>query len=380
MRIIVLGGAGDMGNEGVRALIRIPDVTEIMVADINLAAAQKLAAELGEGRVKACRADAFDHAGLVNTLRGYDAAVSFIGPFIYFERRCAQAAIEAGVHYVSIADDFEAAQEVLELHDAAQAAGVTVLTGLGNCPGLTNLLARRGIEALPEGTADRVNISWFGGADDAEGYANFQHAVHIFAGRVVSFENGQTVWVRAGGGKEVVDFGPPSGPLPCYYTGHAEPVVIPRAYPQLKEVTLKGAIWPTWLATLGVFLGRTGVIGGKRMQKFWADFFYRLLPLLGKGNKTVSGFRVDVHGQKDGQNAHVWYVGVDRMKRITAIPAVLGAVQIARGTITRRGVYGPESLIEPIPFFDELERDWNIQIKSQGPNPKAQVPDRGADA
>jgi len=30
--------------------------------------------------------------------------------------------------------------------------------------------------------------------------------------------------------------------------------------------------------------------------------------------------------------------------------------------IIRPGVYGPESLIEPILFFDKSKRDWNTRV------------------
>ena len=174
-----------------------------------------------------------------------------------------QAAIEARVHYVSIADDFEAARDALALDEAAKQAGVTIITGLGNCPGLTNLLAKKGTQSLER--AKRVNISWFGGADDAGGYANYRHAVHIFCGKVPSFQGGREVPVKAGSGREIVEFPAPCGRLPVYHTGHAEPVTIPRNMPELEEVTLKGGIWPNWLARAGILLVRSGN-GARRAQ------------------------------------------------------------------------------------------------------------------
>jgi lysine 6-dehydrogenase len=354
MRFIVLGGAGDMGNEAVRALAGQPEVEEVMVADLNLKAAQALAAELG-GSVRACALDVLDHRGLVEAVRGYDAALGFVGPFVYFERRQAQAAIEAGVHYVSIADDYEAARDALSLDEAARKAGVTVITGLGNCPGLTNLLAKKGAQSMER--ARRVHISWFGGADDAGGYANYRHAVHIFCGRVPSFEHGHEMMVRSGGGKEDVEFPPPCGRLPVYYTGHAEPVTIPRNIPGLEEVTLKGGIWPNWLARAGISLERVGLLRGERSQKFWADFFFRVLPKLPSGKCTVSGFRIDVWGEKDGRGTHCWYAGVDRMKRVTSIPTAVGALMLARGEIEKRGVFSPEALIDPDTMLSRLEPD-----------------------
>ena len=364
MRFIVLGGAGDIGNEAVRALATHPGVDEVMVADLNLKAAQALAEELG-GPVRACRLDALDHQGLVDSIRGYDVALGFVGPFVYFERRQVEAAIEAGVHYVSIADDYEAARDALALDEAAKRAGVTVITGLGNCPGLTNLLAKKGAQSMDR--PRRIHIAWFGGADDAGGYANYRHAVHIFCGKVPSFEHGQEVLVRSGTGRETVEFPSPCGRLPVYYTGHAEPVTIPRNISGLEEVTLKGGIWPRWLSRAGISLVRVGLLRGESSQKFWAAFFYRVLPRLPRGRCTVSGYRVDVWGEKDGREVHYWYAGVDRMKRITSIPTALGAVMLARGEIEQRGVFSPEALIDPDTILSRLQ-PYGIEVERHGPD------------
>lgn len=363
MRFIVLGGAGDMGNEAARTLAVHPGVEEVMVADLNLEAAQALSDSLG-APVRACRLDALDHQGLVDAIHGYDVALGFVGPFVYFERRLAEAAIEAGVHYVSVADDYEAARAALALDESARRAGITVITGLGNCPGLTNLLAKKGARSMDR--PRRIHVAWFGGADDAGGYANYQHAVHIFCGEVPSFENGRETMVRAGDGREMVEFPPPCGRLPVYYTGHAEPVTIPKNIPELEEVTLKGGIWPNWLAKAGILLVRAGLVRGKRSQKWWADLFYRVLPRLPRGKCTVSGFRVDVWGEKGGREVHHWYAGVDRMKRITSIPAAVGAVMLARGEIKERGVFAPEALVDPDTILSRLQ-PYGIEVEQHEP-------------
>jgi saccharopine dehydrogenase-like NADP-dependent oxidoreductase len=363
MRFVVLGGAGDMGNEAVRALASHSGVEEVMIADFNLKAAEALAEELG-GPVRACRVDVLDHGALVEAIRGYDVALGFVGPFIHFERLLAQAAIEAGVHYVSIADDFEAARDALALDEAAKQAGVTIITGLGNCPGLTNLLAKKGVQSLE--SAKRVNISWFGGADDAGGYANYRHAIHIFCGKVPSFQGGREVAAKAGSGREIVEFPAPCGRLPVYHTGHAEPVTIPRNMPGLEEVTLKGGVWPNWLSRAGILLVRAGAIRGERSQRFWADLFYRVLPRLPRGKCRVSGFRVDVWGEKGGERAHAWYAGVDRMNRITSIPAALGAVMVAKSEIGEPGVFSPEAVVDPNTMFSRLE-PYGIHVESHEP-------------
>jgi saccharopine dehydrogenase-like NADP-dependent oxidoreductase len=43
------------------------------------------------------------------------------------------------------------------------------------------------------------------------------------------------------------------------------------------------------------------------------------------------------------------------MKRITSIPAALGALMVAEGKISQRGAFSPEAVIDPTPFFASLE-------------------------
>jgi saccharopine dehydrogenase-like NADP-dependent oxidoreductase len=90
MKIVVLGGCGDMGSYVVRDLAANSDAN-VVIADYRLPKAQKLAAELG-GRASAAFVDANDEASLAGVLQGADAAVGCIGPFYHFAPKMARAA------------------------------------------------------------------------------------------------------------------------------------------------------------------------------------------------------------------------------------------------------------------------------------------------
>src|SRR5512144_1502918 len=142
MKLMVLGGAGDVGSRAVEELVLGEGVQEVAIADRNHDAAQKLAARFQGGRcaVTVHAIDANDHSGLVNALRGFDVAASALGPFFKFEAKLARAAIEAGVDYASVCDEWEAAEAVLDgLAEEARRRGRIVLTGLGTSPGVTNV-------------------------------------------------------------------------------------------------------------------------------------------------------------------------------------------------------------------------------------------------
>src|SRR3990172_9672178 len=135
-KIIVVGGAGERGSRAVEDLAGAPDIERVTVADRNLAAASKLVAKLRGSvtSVDAKSVDATDHEALVATMRGYDLPASPLPPFYRFEAPLIRAAIEAGVDYASICDDYSAAEAARQLDEASREAGRTVITGLGPSP------------------------------------------------------------------------------------------------------------------------------------------------------------------------------------------------------------------------------------------------------
>src|SRR5690606_17534846 len=146
----------------------------------------------------------------------------------------------AGVPYVSICDDSDGTRAVLELDEAARERGVTILTGAGWTPGLTNLLVCRGARLLD--TAREAHIAWAASVTDSEGLAVILHTLHMLTGHVPTFVDGKARTVPAGSGRRVVEFPPPMGRVAVFHVGHPEPVTLPRFMPQLQTVTLRGGL------------------------------------------------------------------------------------------------------------------------------------------
>jgi lysine 6-dehydrogenase len=356
MKIIVLGGAGDMASRAVRDLAGEAEVTAVTVADCNQEAAARLAAELG-AKVSAVWVDANDHDCLVAAIRGHDAAASGIGPFYRYEARVARAAIEAGVPYVSLCDDYDAAQAVLELDGAAKEAGVTVLTGLGWTPGLSNVLARKA--AAQFDLVDEINVAWGSSASDSEGYAVILHTLHIFTGMVPSFQKGRLIGVPAGTGKEVVLFPPPVGRVNCYHLGHPEPVTLPRFLPGVRTVTLKGGLSEQPLNDLAIWLARLRLTDTPAKKDVLGKIIKAALPFLsklGQAEEPCSAVRVDVSGWSAGEYRQVSYGAAAHMPELTGLPLAIGARLLACGDIHEPGVVAPEACIEPTPFLAELDK------------------------
>jgi len=351
MNIVVLGGCGDMGSAVVRELLAHSEAT-VTIADYRLQRAEEMAAELGE-RARAAFVDANDPASLLSALEGADAAVGCIGPFYAFAVRMARAAVEAGVHYVDICDDYGPIEELFALDEAAKQAGVTVITGLGWTPGITNILARRCAEELDE--VEEIKISWAGGAADSTGLAVIMHVFYAVTGNVPTYRDGAWVEVPAGSESEVVEFPAPLGRIRVFHCGHPEPLTIPR-YIKAKTVSLKGALTPDWNNKLADLFARLGLIGTPAKNDRMARIIHAIEGIFRVGGIAASGARVDVRGRKNGQQRTISYAVADKMRRLTGIPAALGAQLLAEGRIEARGVLAPEGCIAPQPFLAELSR------------------------
>lgn len=359
MRIVVLGGCGDMGRFVVQDLAEHTDA-ELVIADLRLHAAERLAERLGP-RAKAAFVDATNPDSLLQVMQGADVAVGCIGPFYRFGLLMAQAAVEAGVHYVDICDDYSPVEGILALHDQARAKGITLITGLGWTPGLTNILARKAAGELDH--VNTIRIYWAGGAADAQGLAVVMHVFFAVTGDVPTYMDGQWTKVRAGSGKELVDFGPLLGKVEVAHCGHPEPLTLPR-YLDVRTVTLQGGLTPRWNNRLADALVRLGVSRTPERIETASKIIYRLEGIIGAGGVPYSGARVDVFGTAGGRAAVRSYRAVDKQGRLTGIPAAIGAAMLAQGAIQAKGAFAPEGCIDPDPFLEELakRRVWVEQV------------------
>ena len=354
MKVIVLGGAGDVGSRAVEDLAASDGVTDVTICDRNVAAAERVAARLGRSgpRVAVVGVDADDHRALVAAIRGHDVAASALGPFHRFERKLVLAALEAGTDYASVCDEWDAARTVLEeLPERARAAGCRVVTGLGASPGLSNV----GIRFL----ADRLEpprralISVYQPLDAGGGEAVVGHLLFIMSGTVTVWRDGRAVEVRACSESRVVEF-PRFGKVRLWNMGHSEPVTLPRFIAGLEEVGFfmgygAGARALVWPARLGVF-------SGPRRAGLAARALRSLEALTSRGEPGLGAVRLDVWGRRDGAPAHEMLCGTGQMREVTGLSLSVGAQMLARRELTTSepGVYAPEGCIEPVAFIQQL--------------------------
>lgn len=360
MKVIALGGAGAMGRTAVKEIASSPEVDELVVADYNLEEARALADRLGD-KCRAVHIDAGKHDELVDVLKDFDVALGTVGPFYKFEAKMIKACIDAGTNYVSICDDYDAAEAALALNGEAEKAGITAVTGVGWTPGITNVLARKAADWLDE--VDEIAISWGCHASDTAGKAVTLHYIHAVTGMIPSYIDGRIIHVPAGSGVERIRFPEPVGAINVFHAGHPEPITMPR-FINARTVTLKGGLVEGYLVNLCNLLVKLRLTDTVRKKDILGNAFNLVLPRLenlGKPPETCSACRVDVTGKKKGKWTHIVYGAAAHMDVLTGVPAAVGVLVVAKGEVKVKGVTAPEGCFEP-DLFLRMIRERGVRL------------------
>jgi len=142
-KVVILGGAGQVGEATLRDLIETSDVAEIVIADINLKAGQKLVDKVKCGYISAKKNDVTNSQETVNLLKGTDVVINCTPMF--WSVHVIKLALEAKAHYIDFSGDFPMQQE---LHDEFQKNDLTAVTNMGECPGVIDLMAMYVVDKL----------------------------------------------------------------------------------------------------------------------------------------------------------------------------------------------------------------------------------------
>ncbi|MBF0397461.1 MAG: saccharopine dehydrogenase NADP-binding domain-containing protein [Desulfobacterales bacterium] len=350
MKLIILGGCADMAKPLIELLKNDTEVKEIILADRNEEKAKSIC-DMNGIKFTPAFCDANDHIALVSLIKGNDVVIAYIGPFYSFEKKMAKAAIDAGVNYVSIADDYDAYLDVITLEQEAKEKGVKILTGFGNSPGITQILARKGYNDVKN--THKIHVNWCAGSDESVGPSNLMHLFHIFNATTLQTFDGKEIPVKTGEGEKEVEFPLPIGKAKVYYTGHAESVSLPRNLPGLKEVTLHGGVKPNYIVHLVKFMSSLNFFATHERRVMLANLFHKIESWFSSKEFNKSVGRVDIYG-----DAYKYFTYVGHIADITSIPAYIASKWLANGKFNDMdgGVYSPEKiLVKPEKFIDELK-------------------------
>ncbi|MES2772156.1 MAG: saccharopine dehydrogenase NADP-binding domain-containing protein [Pseudomonadota bacterium] len=161
-RILVVGAYGFFGRRLVERLSKQPDL-HITIAGRSSAAAQALACKLQFTATSELAFTALDthHPTFASQLKQLSPAVvvNASGPFQGQDYRVAQACIEAGAHYIDLADGRDFVAGIGVLNAMAIRAGVLVTSGASSVPALSSAVVDHLVRGLQTVQSIDVGIS-----------------------------------------------------------------------------------------------------------------------------------------------------------------------------------------------------------------------------
>lgn len=351
-RILILGGYGHFGGRVARALAG--DATLLLVGR-DLAQAQAAARALpGAHHGVALDHTAGDLAARLSELRA-DAVIHTSGPFQSQGYQVARACIDAGAHYIDLADGRAFVAGIGALDAAARARGVLVTSGASTLPALSAAV----IDAHRTHFArlDTIDISIAPGQQTPRGVATLE-AVLSYCGKPFEvWEQGR--WQTAYGWQDAHRFDYPD--LGARWLARCDVPdleLFPQRYAGVQRVRFDAALELTvaqgafWLLAAAV---RAGLI---KDASRYARFIQHRGRWFDRWGSDTGGMHVGLTGvAADGRRARVhWHLTARRGHgpEIPCLPAIVLARKLAAGMLTHRGALPCMGLMTLAEFADAV--------------------------
>jgi len=370
---ILLIGCGAVGTVILKHLDRSEAIGQVTVADVNGALAHRIAASLQSSKVRSLRVDAGHAAALTEAMKGHDLVINASVP--RFNAVIKGAALRSGLHYLDLSAE---SRDPYVDSEAWQEHGLTAIIGMGEDPGLSNVLARYAADRMDRVGSIRIRDGDTASSPEFSFIALFSPETFVQETLAPSrvWRDGTYEMVPPLGGKETYPFPPPLGRLTVYSVDHEEVDSLPRYIGKgVRYVDFKLALDDATVGTLQGLQGTGPAAGtpgdGAARRKAFLASVPKPADLVGR----VDGYAalvVEVTGEERGERKrHVLHtlLGHREASRrfhatgtayLTGTPAAVAATLLATGEIRQTGILAPE-LLDPDPILRML-RERGIEI------------------
>ncbi len=382
-RVLIIG-AGGVGSVVAHKCAQVPEVfKEIMLASRTVSKCETVAADIqqrtGRSIITAC-VDADDVSELVALLKQYrpDMVINVALP--YQDLHIMDACLQAGVHYIDTAnyEPLDVAKFEYKWQWAYQQrftdAGLTALLGSGFDPGVTNVFAAYAQKHLLD-EIHVLNIIDCNAGDNGQPFAtNFNPEINIreVTARGRYWDRGEWLETDPLSWSMTYDFPEGIGARKCYLMYHEELESLVIHLNGLRRACFWMTFSDNYLNHLKVLenVGMTGIkpveFQGQKIVPI--QFLSRLLPdpaVLGPLTKGKTCIGCLIQGIKDGREKTVYIynicdhaacyaeVGSQAVSYTTGVPAMIGAMMVAKGLWKKPGVWNMEQM-DPDPFMEQL--------------------------
>lgn len=145
MNNVLVIGAGAQGGPCASILAGEPGVERVLLGDIDLSLAQRVADRINSTKVEPFKLDASSEAQVIAAAEGTDVVINLT--HLKFNEVILSAALKAGTHYVDTASNTPFLEDWISgeqhiLQEGFKKIGKTALAGCGFAPGISNVLTR----------------------------------------------------------------------------------------------------------------------------------------------------------------------------------------------------------------------------------------------
>ena len=352
-RILVLGGYGHFGNRICRAL---SGNATLIVAGRDSAKAQIAAQALGAAHEGvALDYTAGDLGARMHALHT-DVVIHTCGPFQGQSYHVARACLEAGAHYIDLADGRSFVAGIAELDAAARERGLVITSGASTLPALSSAVIDEHLSRF--GRLDAIDTSIAPGQQTPRGVATLEAALSYCGKPFEVWEHSH--WRTVYGWQDLQRFHYPEfGTRWLARCDVPDLALFPHRYTGVQHVRFDAGLELAlaqsafWLLAAAV---RAGWISdasrhARRLQS-WGKRFDWL-------GSDVGGMHVRLSGSdREGQPLRVDWHLVARSghgPEIPCIPAIVIARKLAAGTLALRGAMPCMGLMTLADFAEAIE-------------------------
>ena len=377
MKILVLG-AGRMGHGAVFDLARnSPEVSEITIADADLAKAEAVQAAIDSPKITAIKLDAADFHQVLSAMDNHDAAISCVN--YWFNASLSRAAIKANCHFCDLGGNNYVVDEQLALDAEARAANVSIIPDCGLAPGMVSVLAMRGANQFDE--IQEIHIRVGGLPQNPQPPLDYQLVFSVeglineYVEKARVIRRGEIAEVDSMTELETLSFDDFPA-LEAFQTSGGTSTLPDTFHGKIKELDYKTIRYAGHCAKfktmidLGLCSGEETLIDYARItpRKVFGALLQRHLPA---DEPDYVLIRLDFVGIKGGAKKSLRCDIVDRfdettnlsaMMRTTAFPASIIAQMMVKNEVARRGATPQEIAVDAENFVAELARR-GISIK-----------------
>jgi lysine 6-dehydrogenase len=369
-------GAGKMGIVLAKDLIESDPQNKVTLVDKNSEQLKRAAEFIQSKSLTLLKRDMEDKKQREEIFKGQDVALCAL--LHKHSLLALETAVWKGCHFVDLVGEWPL--ERLKYDKDGKKKGITVISGIGVSPGITNVCVGRAVRLLDE--TEKALIYVGGNPVEPKLPLNYRivyaidSLLNFYERNALIFKGGKEIEVPPLSEVERIAFPPDFPEMECFYTDGLNSLLYTmrgKILDELAQKTIRHKGHAEGIATLkacGLFSTKAIRIGNqevipRRVLEELLDSRMRL-----EKERDVTLLRIVVSGKKRGKlQTHVFEMidhydsekNYSSMAKTTSFPASIAAQMIVSGEIRERGALFPENV-----FHDELYELFVEELKKRG--------------